>query len=173
MKVTKRDGRVVDYDRNKIVIAIQKANVEVDRYEQVSEETIDAIVASIENKRTDNLMVEDIQDMIEQKLMAERKYELAKKYIIYRYTREMVRRANTTDDSIMSLIKNSNKDVMEENSNKNAYIASTQRDLIAGEVSKDLTKRILLPEKIIKAHEDGVIHFHDMDYYLQSILTAV
>lgn len=172
MKVTKRDGRVVDYDRNKIVIAIQKANVEVDRYEQVSEETIDAIVASIENKRTDNLMVEDIQDMIEQKFMAERKYELAKKYIIYRYTREMVRRANTTDDSIMSLIKNSNKDVMEENSNKNAYIASTQRDLIAGEVSKDLTKRILLPEKIIKAHEDGVIHFHDMDYYLQSIFNC-
>ncbi len=172
MKVTKRDGRVVDYDRNKIVLAIQKANVEVDRYEQVSEETIDAVVASIENKRKDNLMVEDIQDMIEQKLMAERKYELAKKYIIYRYTREMVRRANTTDDSIMSLIKNSNKDVMEENSNKNAYIASTQRDLIAGEVSKDLTKRVLLPEKIIKAHEDGVIHFHDMDYYLQSIFNC-
>ena len=115
MKVTKRDGRIVDYDRNKIILAIQKANVEVDRYEQVSEETIDSIVASIENKKTDNLMVEDIQDMIEQKLMAERKYELAKKYIIYRYTREMVRRANTTDDSIMSLIKNSNKYVMEEN----------------------------------------------------------
>lgn len=172
MKVTKRDGRIVDYDRNKIILAIQKANVEVDRYEQVSEEIIDAIVASIENKRTDNLMVEDIQDMIEQKLMAERKYELAKKYIIYRYTREMVRRANTTDDSIMSLIKNSNKDVMEENSNKNAYIASTQRDLIAGEVSKDLTKRVLLPEKIIKAHEEGVIHFHDMDYYLQSIFNC-
>ncbi len=172
MKVTKRDGRIVDYDRNKIILAIQKANVEVDRYEQVSEETIDAIVASIENKKSENLMVEDIQDMIEQKLMAERKYELAKKYIIYRYTREMVRRANTTDDSIMSLIKNSNKDVMEENSNKNAYIASTQRDLIAGEVSKDLTKRVLLPEKIIKAHEEGVIHFHDMDYYLQSIFNC-
>ncbi|WP_337934852.1 anaerobic ribonucleoside-triphosphate reductase [Jutongia sp.] len=172
MKVTKRDGRIVDYDRNKIILAIQKANVEVDRYEQVSEETIDSIVASIENKKTDNLMVEDIQDMIEQKLMAERKYVLAKKYIIYRYTREMVRRANTTDDSIMSLIKNSNKDVMEENSNKNAYIASTQRDLIAGEVSKDLTKRVLLPEKIIKAHEEGVIHFHDMDYYLQSIFNC-
>lgn len=172
MKVTKRDGRIVDYDRNKIILAIQKANVEVDRYEQVSEETIDSIVASIENKKTDNLMVEDIQDMIEQKLMAERKYELAKKYIIYRYTREMVRRANTTDDSIMSLIKNSNKDVVEENSNKNAYIASTQRDLIAGEVSKDLTKRVLLPEKIIKAHEEGMIHFHDMDYYLQSIFNC-
>lgn len=172
MKVTKRDGRVVEYDRNKIVVAIQKANAEVDRYEQVSEEKIDAIVAGIENKHMDNLMVEDIQDMIEQKLMSEHKYALAKKYIIYRYTREMVRRANTTDDSIMSLIKNSNKDVMEENSNKNAYIASTQRDLIAGEVSKDLTKRVLLPEKIVKAHEEGVLHFHDMDYFLQSIFNC-
>lgn len=172
MKVTKRDGRVVEYDRNKIVVAIQKANAEVDRYEQVSEEKIDAIVAGIENKHADNLMVEDIQDMIEQKLMSEHKYALAKKYIIYRYTREMVRRANTTDDSIMSLIQNSNKDVMEENSNKNAYIASTQRDLIAGEVSKDLTKRVLLPEKIVKAHEEGVLHFHDMDYFLQSIFNC-
>ncbi len=172
MKVTKRDGRIVDYDRNKIIIAIQKANAEVDRYEQVSDEKIESIVAGIENLHMDNLMVEDIQDMIEQKLMSERKFELAKKYIIYRYTREMVRRANTTDDSIMSLIKNSNKDVMEENSNKNAYIASTQRDLIAGEVSKDLTKRILLPEKIVKAHEEGVLHFHDMDYFLQSIFNC-
>ena len=172
MKVTKRDGRIVEYDRNKIVVAIQKANAEVDHYEQVSDEKIDSIVAGIENKHMDNLMVEDIQDMIEQKLMSEGKFELAKKYIIYRYTREMVRRANTTDDSIMSLIKNSNKDVMEENSNKNAYIASTQRDLIAGEVSKDLTKRVLLPEKIVRAHEEGVIHFHDMDYFLQSIFNC-
>lgn len=172
MKVTKRDGRVVEYDRSKIVVAIQKANAEVDRYEQISEDKIDAIVAGIENKHADNLMVEDIQDMIEQKLMSEHKYELAKKYIIYRYTREMVRRANTTDDSIMSLIQNSNKDVMEENSNKNAFIASTQRDLIAGEVSKDLTKRVLLPEKIVKAHEEGIIHFHDMDYFLQSIFNC-
>ena len=172
MKVTKRDGRVVEYDRNKIIIAIQKANAEVDRYNQVTEETIEPIVAGIENVHADNLMVEDIQDMIEQKLMTEHKYELAKKYIIYRYTRQMVRQANTTDDSIMSLIKNSNKDVMEENSNKNAYIASTQRDLIAGEVSKDLTRRVLLPEKIVKAHEDGILHFHDMDYYLQSIFNC-
>jgi len=172
MKVTKRDGRIVDYDRNKIIIAIQKANAEVDRYEQVTEDKIEAIVAGIENVHADNLMVEDIQDMIEQKLMSERKYELAKKYIIYRYTRQMVRQANTTDDSIMSLIKNSNKDVMEENSNKNAYIASTQRDLIAGEVSKDLTKRVLLPEKIVKAHEEGILHFHDMDYFLQSIFNC-
>ena len=172
MKVTKRDGRVVDYDRNKIIIAIQKANAEVEKNDQVTDEKIDSIVAGIENKHTDNLMVEDIQDMIEQKLMSEGKFELAKKYIIYRYTREMVRRANTTDDSIMSLIKNSNKDVMEENSNKNAYIASTQRDLIAGEVSKDLTKRVLLPEKIVRAHEEGILHFHDMDYYLQSIFNC-
>ena len=172
MKVIKRDGRVVEYDRNKIVIAIQKANAEVDKSEQVNEEKIDSIVAGIENKHVDNMMVEDIQDMIEQKLMSEGKFELAKKYIIYRYTREMVRRANTTDDSIMSLIKNSNKDVMEENSNKNAYIASTQRDLIAGEVSKDLTKRVLLPEKIVKAHEEGILHFHDMDYFLQSIFNC-
>ena len=172
MKVTKRDGRVVDYDRNKIIVAIQKANAEVEKDDQVTDEKIDSIVAGIENKHTDNLMVEDIQDMIEQKLMSEGKFELAKKYIIYRYTREMVRRANTTDDSIMSLIKNSNKDVMEENSNKNAYIASTQRDLIAGEVSKDLTKRVLLPEKIVRAHEEGILHFHDMDYYLQSIFNC-
>ena len=172
MKVTKRDGRIVEYDRNKIIIAIQKANAEVDRYEQLTEEKIESIVAGIENVHADNLMVEDIQDMIEQKLMSERKYELAKKYIIYRYTRQMVRQANTTDDSIMSLIKNSNKDVMEENSNKNAYIASTQRDLIAGEVSKDLTKRVLLPEKIVKAHEEGILHFHDMDYFLQSIFNC-
>ena len=172
MKVTKRDGRIVDYDRNKIIIAIQKANAEVDRYHQVTGEKIESIVAGIENVHADNLMVEDIQDMIEQKLMSEHKYELAKKYIIYRYTRQMVRQANTTDDSIMSLIKNSNKDVMEENSNKNAYIASTQRDLIAGEVSKDLTRRVLLPEKIVKAHEEGILHFHDMDYFMQSIFNC-
>ena len=97
------------------------------------------------------------------------KYDLAKKYIVYRYTRALIRKQNTTDESILSLIQNSNKDVMEENSNKNAVIASTQRDLIAGEVSKDLTKRMLLPEKISKAHEDGVLHFHDADYFLQPI----
>ena len=118
------------------------------------------------------MQVEDIQDIIEQKLMAEKKFALAKNYIKYRYTRELVRKANTTDDSIMSLIKNSNKDVMEENSNKNAIVASTQRDLIAGEVSKDLTRRILLPQKISKAHEDGVLHFHDADYFLQSIFNC-
>lgn len=172
MRVIKRDGRHVDYDRNKIVVAIQKANDEVEQHEQISEDKIYNIVASIENRGLSEMAVEDIQDIIEQKLMAEKKYVLAKTYIIYRYSREMVRKANTTDDSIMSLIKNSNKDVMEENSNKNAIIASTQRDLIAGEVSKDLTRRILLPEKISKAHDDGVLHFHDADYFLQSIFNC-
>lgn len=172
MKVIKRDGRRVKYDRNKIVIAIQKANDEVEDHEKISENKIYNIVASIENRGVDEMQVEDIQDIIEQKLMQEKKFTLAKTYIIYRYTREMVRKANTTDESILSLIKNSNKDVMEENSNKNAIIASTQRDLIAGEVSKDLTKRLLLPEKIIKAHEDGVLHFHDADYFLQSIFNC-
>lgn len=172
MKVIKRDGRRVEYDRNKIVIAIQKANDEVEPHEKVSEEKIYNIVASIENRGQTEMQVEDIQDIIEQKLMQERKYILAKTYIIYRYTREMVRKANTTDESILSLIKNSNKDVMEENSNKNAVIASTQRDLIAGEVSKDLTKRVLLPERIVKAHEEGVLHFHDADYFLQSIFNC-
>ena len=117
-------------------------------------------------------MPADIQDIIEQKLMALGKFDLAKRYIVYRYTRELVRRANTTDDSILSLIKNSNKEVMEENSNKNATAASTQRDLIAGEVSKDLTKRLLLPEKIAKAHEEGILHFHDADYFVQPIFNC-
>lgn len=172
MKVIKRDGRVVDYDRNKIVVAVRKANAEVENFEKVSEDDINGIIASIEASGRETVQVEDIQDMIEQKLMAAGKFVLAKTYIIYRYTRELVRKANTTDDSIMSLIRNSNKDVMEENSNKNAFIASTQRDLIAGEVSKDLTKRMLLPEKIVRAHEEGVLHFHDMDYFVQPIFNC-
>lgn len=172
MKVIKRDGRVVDYDRSKILLAIQKANDEVEKKEQITEQKIEKIVASIENLKKDTMHVEEVQDIIEQKLMADGKYILAKTYILYRYTRELVRKANTTDESIMSLIKNSNKDVMEENSNKNAVIASTQRDLIAGEVSKDLTKRMLLPEKISKAHDEGVLHFHDADYFLQSIFNC-
>ena len=172
MKVIKRDGRVVDYDRNKIVVAVRKANAEVENFEKVSEDDINGIIASIETSGRETVQVEDIQDMIEQKLMAAGKFVLAKTYIIYRYTRELVRKANTTDDSIMSLIQNSNKDVMEENSNKNAFIASTQRDLIAGEVSKDLTKRMLLPEKIVRAHEEGVLHFHDMDYFVQPIFNC-
>ena len=172
MKVIKRDGRQVEYDRNKIAIAIEKANEGVEKEERIAEDKIYNIIASIESRGADTMMVEDIQDIIEKKLMSEKKFELAKAYIKYRYTRELVRKSNTTDDSILSLIKNSNKDVMEENSNKNAIIASTQRDLIAGEVSKDLTRRILLPEKIAKAHEQGILHFHDADYFLQSIFNC-
>ena len=159
MKVVKRDGHIVDFDRSKIVTAIRKANAEVDPEEKIGEERIEDIVHGIETKKRKRILVEDIQDMIEQDLMEDGKYVLAKTYIIYRYTRELVRKANTTDDSILSLIKNRNKDVMEENSNKNATVASTQRDLIAGEVSKDLTRRVLLPEKISKAHDEGVLHF--------------
>ena len=139
MQVIKRDGSSVDYDRSKIIIAIQKANAEVEDSEKISQEKIEAIVDGIESKHRMRMLVEDIQDIIEQRLMDEKKFALAKTYIIYRYSRALVRKANTTDDSILSLIKNSNKDVMEENSNKNAVVAATQRDLIAGEVSKDLT----------------------------------
>ncbi len=172
MKVIKRDGHTVTYDRSKIVTAIQKANAEVEPCEKISDEKIEEIVQGIEAKNRQRMLVEDIQDIIEQDLMDDRKFVLAKTYIIYRYTRELVRKANTTDDSILSLIQNRNKDVMEENSNKNATVASTQRDLIAGEVSKDLTRRVLLPEKISKAHDEGAIHFHDADYFLQPIFNC-
>ena len=172
MIVIKRDGQEVNYNRSKIIVAIGKANEEVPEEERISDQEIEEIVSYVETRKRKRILVEDIQDIIEQKLMALGKYELAKRYIVYRYTRELVRRANTTDDSILSLIKNSNKEVMEENSNKNATAASTQRDLIAGEVSKDLTKRLLLPEKIAKAHEEGILHFHDADYFVQPIFNC-
>lgn len=172
MLVIKRDGRTVDFDRAKIETAIRKANAEVEEHERASDEEIESILAYIEAKKCKRMLVEDIQDIIEQKLMEMNHFELGKTYIIYRYSRALIRKANTTDESILSLIKNANKDVMEENSNKNAIAASTQRDLIAGEVSKDLTKRILLPEKISKAHEEGVLHFHDADYFVQPIFNC-
>lgn len=172
MYVIKRDGRKVPYDREKIIVAISKANQTVPAGERVLDSKVEEIVNGIEDLARTEMMVEEIQDIIEQKLMAEQKFALAKAYIIYRYNRQLVRKANTTDESIMSLIQNSNKAVMEENSNKNAFIASTQRDLIAGEVSKDLTRRLLLPEKISKAHDEGAIHFHDADYFLQYIFNC-
>ena len=172
MIVIKRDGQEVNYNRSKIIVAIGKANEEVPEEERISNQEIEEIVSYVETRKRKRILVEDIQDIIEQKLMALGKFDLAKRYIVYRYTRELVRRANTTDDSILSLIKNSNKEVMEENSNKNATAASTQRDLIAGEVSKDLTKRLLLPEKIAKAHEEGILHFHDADYFVQPIFNC-
>ena len=172
MKIIKRDGRAVEYNREKIEIAIEKANKEVKPRERATKEQIKEITKYIEELDKKRILVEDIQDIIEEKLMDFKKFELAKKYIVYRYTRALVRKKNTTDESILGLIKNTNKELMEENSNKNAIIASTQRDLIAGEVSKDLTKRILLPEKISKAHEEGVLHFHDADYFLQPIFNC-
>ena len=172
MLVIKRDGRTVDFDRAKIEIAIRKANAEVAEEERATDAEIESILSYIESRKNMRMLVEDIQDIIEQKLMEFGHFELGKTYIIYRYSRALIRKANTTDESILSLIKNANKDVMEENSNKNAIAASTQRDLIAGEVSKDLTKRILLPEKISKAHEEGILHFHDADYFVQPIFNC-
>ena len=172
MKVIKRDGRAVDYDKEKIVVAIEKANNEVRAKERATKEDIKGIVNYIEELDKKRMLVEDIQDIIEEKLMELQKFELAKKYIVYRYTRALVRKQNTTDESILGLIKNQNKELSTENSNKNAVLASTQRDYIAGEVSKDLTKRMLLPEKITKAHEEGILHFHDADYFLQPIFNC-
>ena len=172
MKVIKRDGRIVDYDRSKVVTAIEKANNEVRRREKATKEDIKAITTYIEELDKKRMLVEDIQDIIEEKLMELGKYELAKKYIVYRYTRALVRKSNTTDESILGLIRNENKELAEENSNKNTVLASTQRDYIAGEVSRDLTRRMLLPEKISKANDEGVLHFHDADYFVQPIFNC-
>lgn len=172
IKVIKRDGTIMDYDRSKIKLAIQKANAEVPEEDRIQEARIDSIIDSIEARRRQRLLVEDIQDMVEQALVAENKFLLAKTYIIYRYTRALVRKQNTTDESILSLLRNENKELAEENSNKNTMIAATQRDYIAGEVSRDLTRRILLPEYISKAHDEGAIHFHDADYFIQPIFNC-
>ncbi len=172
MKVIKRDGRAVDYDRSKIQIAIEKANKEVKPNERASKEDIKGIINYIEELNKKRMLVEDIQDIIEERLMELNKYELAKKYIVYRYTRALVRKQNTTDETILGIIRNDNKELAEENSNKNTMLASTQRDYIAGEVSRDLTRRLLLPEKIAKADAEGVLHFHDADYFVQPIFNC-
>lgn len=166
IKVIKRDGSSVEYDSEKIKIAISKANNEVKEDERVSLAQINNIIRYIESLNKKRILVEDIQDIIEIRLMATGKYELAKKYITYRYTRALIRKANTTDESILSLLKNNNSFGIKNNN------ASYQRDLIAREVSRDLTKRILLPEKIVKAHEEGLIYFHDMDYFIQPIINS-
>ena len=172
MKVIKRDGTTVDFDRSKIIVAIQKANAAVEEAERIGQEQIENIADNVSGKSRSRLLVEDIQDMVEHQLMEAGKYELAKAYIIYRYTRALVRKQNTTDESILSLLRNENKELAEENSNKNTMIAATQRDYIAGEVSRDLTRRILLPEHISKAHDEGAIHFHDADYFVQPIFNC-
>ncbi|MDR0925517.1 MAG: anaerobic ribonucleoside-triphosphate reductase, partial [Hungatella sp.] len=172
IKVQKRDGRVVEYDREKIITAIRKANAEVEVSERAGEEMIDAILDHVEREYDGVISVEAIQDMIESSLVNKNKYTLSKKYIIYRYQRALLRKANTTDESILKLIKNENKELAEENSNKNTILASTQRDYIAGEVSRDLTRRMLLPERISLAHDQGSIHFHDADYFVQPIFNC-
>ena len=172
MKIIKRDGRVVDYDRQKIAVAIEKANRDVTGKEKATKEEIKDIIEYIEGLGKKRVLVEDIQDIIEEKLMDMGKHKLAKEYIVYRYNRALVRKSNTTDESILGLIRNENKELAEENSNKNTMLASTQRDYIAGEVSRDLTNRLLLPEKIVKAHQDGILHFHDADYFVQPIFNC-
>ncbi len=172
MKVIKRDGSVVNYDNCKIKNALLKANETVSFEKKVSKEQIETIIQFVESHFKEQVSVEEIQDTIEKKLMCMGKYDLAKKYITYRYVRDLVRKENSTDESILNLVRFKNRELAEENSNKNASIASTQRDLIAGEVSKDLSRRLLLPEKISKAHDNGVLHFHDLDYFLQPIFNC-
>lgn len=172
MKVIKRDGKKVDFDPNKIVVAISKANREVIGNEKASIQNINYIVEAIEKLELNEIGIERIQDQIERKLMELGKYELAKRYMLYREKRSIIRQTNTTDESILSLIRNTNKEVSKENSNKNAILLSTQRDLIAGEVSKDIVDRLLLPERIVKAHKEGVLHFHDKDYFIQPMFNC-
>ena len=170
MKVIKRDGHMVDYCPEKIEKAIMKANREVEDEDQVSPTQIKNIIKYIERLGKKRILVEDIQDIIEVKLMSIGKYELAKKYITYRYTRELVRKSNTTDLAIKELIDGESEYWNTENSNKNAKVVTTQRDYLAGITSTDITRRFLLPEDIVQAHDDGVIHFHDADYFAQNAL---
>ena len=170
MKVIKRDGHVVDFCPDKIEAAIEKANASVDEDKRVSPIQIRNIIKYIETRDKKRILVEDIQDIIELKLMTIGKYEVAKKYITYRYRRELVRKSNTTDQTIKELIDGSNEYWNTENSNKNARVVTTQRDYIAGITSTDITKRFLLPQDIVDAHEAGIIHFHDADYFAQNAL---
>ena len=170
MKVIKRDGHMVEWCPEKIETAIEKANAEVEEEDQASSVQIKNIIKYIEKLRKKRILVEDIQDIIEMKLMSIGKYALAKKYITYRYTRELVRKSNTTDLAIKELIDGENEYWNTENSNKNAKIVTTQRDYLAGITSTDITRRFLLPEDIVSAHDDGIIHFHDADYFAQNAL---
>ena len=168
--VIKRNGKEVKFDLSKIVHAIEKANHEVDPIFQLNSFQIQAAAESVVKKiqaKSYAVNVEEIQDMVETAIMEMRGYEVAQKYVRYRYKREMARKANSTDDDILALIDQANEELKQENSNKNPVINSTQRDYMAGEVSKDLTRRLLLPEDIVHAHEEGMIHFHDSDYYAQ------
>ena len=170
MKIIKRSGSENEFDADKIVAAISKANTEVPTIERLSEEQICEIASNVEKICEDMhraLNVEEIQDLVEDQIMNKRAFTLARKYITYRYNRALVRKSNSTDKQILSLIECDNEEVMQENSNKNPTVNSVQRDYMAGEVSKDITKRFLLPEDIVRAHEQGIIHFHDSDYFAQ------
>ena len=169
-RVIKRSGEEVNFDLHKIVNAINAANEETDKLHQMNPYQIKAVAENVADKiagMTHAIHVEDIQDIVETSIMEMRGYEVAQKYVRYRYKRELSRKSNTTDNGILALIDQLNEEVKQENSNKNPVINSTQRDYMAGEVSKDLTMRILLPEEIVKAHEEGIIHFHDSDYFAQ------
>ena len=169
-KVIKRNGEEVSFDVNKILNAIRAANNEIEPIYKLNEYQIAAVGKNVAKQIESSqhaVSVEDIQDMVERGIMEMRGYEVAQKYVRYRYVRELARKSNTTDEGILALIEQLNEEVKQENSNKNPTINSTQRDYMAGEVSKDLTKRILLPEEIVQAHEQGIIHFHDSDYFAQ------
>ena len=170
MKIIKRSGEEVIFDINKIIVAIRKANESVALAEQMSELQIKLIAENVEKKCakvTRSLSVEEIQDIVEDQIMGQRAFAVARKYITYRYNRALIRKSNTTDEQILSLIECNNEEVKQENSNKNPTVNSVQRDYMAGEVSKDITKRILLSPEIVEAHEQGLIHFHDADYFAQ------
>ena len=170
MKIIKRSGQEVIFDVEKIIAAVRKANKEVVESARISEEAIQEISNAVveECAKLDRAPhVEEVQDMVENHLMDRKAFVLARKYITYRYTRELVRKSNTTDAQILTLIECNNEEVKQENSNKNPTVNSVQRDYMAGEVSKDLTRRILLPDDIVAAHDQGLIHFHDADYFAQ------
>ena len=170
MRVIKRNGAEVEFDIVKIIAAVTKANNVVDEEARMTPVQIQRIAESVEfscQSLGRAPTVEEIQDFVEHQIMAHGAFEVAKAYITYRYTRSLVRRANTTDDRILSLIECNNEEAKQENSNKNPIVNSTQRDYMAGEVSRDITSRLLLPKDIVEAHEEGIIHFHDADYYAQ------
>ena len=170
MKLIKRNGSEAIFTRSKIAAAIHKANDAVEEYDQITDSDIEEIALTVENqcaRLRRSVSVEEVQDLVETQLMIKGAYVLAKTYITYRYKRALVRRANTTDEKILSLIECNNEEVKQENANKNPTVNSVQRDYMAGEVSKDITRRLLLPEDVVKAHEEGLIHFHDSDYFAQ------
>ena len=170
MRIIKRSGAEVDFDISKIIAAIYKANAVVGEDDKLKKAQVDRIANTVENQcmsMNRAMSVEEIQDMVEDGIMRENAYEVARRYITYRYVQSIKRKQNTTDDKILALIECDNEEVKQENSNKNPTVASVQRDYMAGEVSKDLTERILLDTEIVEAHKTGILHFHDADYFAQ------